>query len=114
MINQKLLEIGNKLNISANEIKNIQKGYITSKILYPIITIIIAIITFILGYFIGHSTCSSGDVYPYISGAFSPLGIKQGKKSKIATLLIAAIGILLAFKLSSVFGQAIKYNVYKK
>ena len=113
MINQKLLEIGNKLNISANEIKIIQKGYVTSKILYPIITIIIAIITFILGYFIGHSTCSSGG-YPYISGAFSSLGLKQDKKSKIATLLIAAIGILLAFKLSSVFGQAIKYNVYKK
>jgi len=114
MANQKLLEIGSKLNISSYDIKSIKKWHMTSKILYPIIAAIIAIISFILGYFIGQSTCSSCGGYPYLSGIFSPVGLKQDKKSKIAIILIAAMGFLLAFKLSSVFGQAIKYNVYKK
>ena len=118
MENNKLQEIGDKLNVSNQEIKEIRKRNrrsLGNRILYIVISALIAAITFILGFFAGQGTCPSTGGYPYTSALFAPAVITNQKRgSKIAVLLIAAAGFLLAFKMSPVFGQAIKYGVYEK
>ncbi|MEM5855116.1 MAG: hypothetical protein QW472_02225 [Candidatus Aenigmatarchaeota archaeon] len=114
---QKLQEIGQKLNITDEDIKNIKKAGLTNKILYWITTAIIAIISFIIGFFAGKVTCPStgGGGYPYAAGLVIPNTlISKKRNSKIAILLLSVIVFLVAIKLSPAFGQAIKYNVYKR
>ena len=53
---KELQEVGNKLNVSSQDIENIRKKTSRSRIWYIIISAVIAILSFILGYFIGRST----------------------------------------------------------
>ena len=118
MENNKLQEIGDKLNVSSQEIKDIRKKNrrnLGNRIQYIIISALIAVISFILGFFTGQGTCPFTGSYPYTSALFAPAAITNQKRgSKIAVALIAATGFLLAFKMSPVFGQAIKYGVYEE
>ena len=120
MYNEKLVQIGSKLNVSAQEIKGVQRGYFVSKMKYYIATGIVGILTFVLGFFAGRGTCPETDIglgggYPYAAGLFVPAAM-SGKKnlSKIVVTLISVIGFVTVVKAASVFGQAIEYGVYKK
>lgn len=117
MDNQKLKEIGKKLDISEQDIRGLRKKGIARYILYWIIGIIVAILSFLVGFFIGRGTCPSvsGGGYPFAAGIVIPSMISSKKKStKIAVLLISAVAFLVALKGMPVFGQAIKYNVYRR
>jgi len=117
MMNQKLKEIGQKLGVSEKDIRGMGKKGIARNILYWIIGIIVAILSFVAGFFVGKGTCpvEGGGGYPFAAGVVIP-GMLSGKKKsiKIAVLLISAIAFLVALKAAPVFGQAIKYNVYKR
>lgn len=120
MINDKLQAIGSKLNVSTQDIKSIQKTHRFSNLKYYIATAIIAILTFILGFFAGQGTCPASSVspgagYPFAGGLFT-LGASGSKKraSKIAIILLSAIAFFIALKTFPVFGQAMDYDVYAK
>jgi len=116
-MNQKLKEIGEKLGISEQDIGRLGKKGIVRNILYWIIGIIIAILSFIAGFFVGRGTCPSAGSggYPFATGMVIPSMLSGKKKNtKIAVLLISAIAFLVALKVPPIFGQAIKYNVYKR
>jgi uncharacterized membrane protein len=120
MDNQALQKIGKELNISDKDIKDIRKAGFTSKILYWIITAIIAIISFIIGFLVGRGTLipSGGGPsggYPFAGGLVIPSALSGKKRSsKIAILLTSATAFLIAIKVYPVFGQATLYNVYRK
>jgi hypothetical protein len=141
MVNKKLQEIGKKLDITDKDIRNIGKVGFTTKIVYWIVTAIIAVISYIIGFFVGKGTCPSTGVvttttsiatttttiatttstttttigYPYAAGLMIPsiLAVKK-RSSKIAILLVSAVAFLIAIKIYPIFGQAIMYNVYKR
>lgn len=116
-MNQKLKEIGQKLGVSEEDIKGFRKRGIARNILYWIIGIIVAILSFVVGFLVGKGTCrvESGGGYPFAAGIVIPGMLSSKKKStKIAALLISVIAFLVALKAAPVFGQSIKYNVYKR
>ncbi|MFH1127110.1 MAG: hypothetical protein ABIG84_01995 [archaeon] len=116
MMNQKLQEIGNKLAVSEHDIKTIQKTHTLSNIKYYITAVIIATLAFILGFFAGQGTCPASPAgYPF-AGGLTALGASGSQKrtTKLAGLLLAAIGFFIALKTTPIFGQAIDYNVYSK
>jgi hypothetical protein len=119
MVNKKLRSVGEKLNVSEKDIKNIKKAGFLNKIWYWIIAVLIAIITFIIGFFVGKANCpaSTGGLppgYPYASAIIAlPALYSKKKSSKIFLLLVSTLAFLIALK-TPVFGQAILYNVYKK
>jgi len=141
VVNQKLREIGQKLNITDKDIRNIGRTGFTTKILYWIMTTIIALVSYIVGFFVGKGTCPSGGVtttipttttsivtttttiatttttvgYPYAASLLIPsiLTVKK-RSSKIAILFLSTIAFLITIKACPVFGQAIMYNVYKR
>jgi len=114
-MSQKLHEIGQKLNITESDIRDLGRAGLTNKILYWIITVIIAIITFVIGFFMGQSTCTSpGGGYPYAGSVIPSLLANKKKSSRVAILLFSAIAFLIAMRAYPAFGQAIKYNVYRR
>jgi hypothetical protein len=143
MVNQKLQEIGQELDLTDRDIRDIRNAGYTSRMLHWIITPLIAVLSFITGFFLGEGTCppvgsvssttttsiatststtivdtttTIGGGYPFAVGLVIPaaLAAKKSKGSKIAVLLISTITFLIAIKTYPVFGQAIDYNVYKK
>ena len=115
MTEEKLKEIGQKLGVTEKDIRKLRRKGISRNLLYWIIGILVAILSFLAGFFIGRGTCppAGGGGYPFAAAVIP--GIASGKKkSRVAILLISAIAFLLALKGTPVFGQAIKYNVYKR
>jgi hypothetical protein len=114
MVN-KIVKISKELGVNEKDIIQIKKknGFV-NKLIYWIISAIIAIISFILGYFVGKSSClnhiSAG--YPFASGLVISSALKEKGKPKIMLLLLSTLAFLFAIKAHPVFGQAIKYNVY--
>ena len=101
MVNEKLEGIGNKLNISKDDIKRIKKERRRNRIKYIVSTAAISILTFILGIFAGISIrmFAGAYVYPFNQMSLAPVLITDRKpKSKIAILLVSAIGFLLVLK----------------
>jgi tetrahydromethanopterin S-methyltransferase subunit G len=140
-MNKKLQEIGKKLNITEKDIQRIQKGLISRKILGIIVGVAIAILAFILwllwkketgptspspGYPFSHPetptptppttpTPPPGGGYPFVPPAIMGGYLFTKKKnSKVVAFLISAVDFLSSLIAYPVFGQAIKYNVYKK
>ncbi len=113
MVNQKLQEIGQKLDVSEKDIKDLGKTDFKSRILYWIITAAIAILSFILGFFAGKGSCPpAGGGYPFSMGLVPVAFSGKGKNFKISVLLVSVIAFLVALNAVPVFGQAIDYNVY--
>lgn len=122
MINQKLQQIGSKLNISKRDISGIQKERIKGKFLYPIIGAVIVICSTVAGFFIGKANpgCINCDGYPFAAaGLIATAGASKKKKfflvTVIATILLSVIGFVAAYKTGqNMFGLAIMYNVYRR
>ncbi len=95
-----------------------------------LIHIAIAVILFLIGFFVGGGgatcpTCAecppcppdgNGGGYPYAAAVILPqmLDSKKSKKTKLAIVLGSALAFFIAMKAAPVFGQAILYNVYEK
>ena len=117
MVNEKLQRIGKKLNVLNKDIKSISKKGIARNILYWIIGVLVAILSFILGFFVGKTKCPSlySAGYPFAMALAIPSVLNNKKKSnKIVALLISAMIFLVALKSVPAFGEAILYNVYKR
>ncbi len=114
-MNRKLREIGSRLDVTGRDIRGMGKAGFIGRLLPWIITAIIALLSLILGFFVGRGTCPpAGGGYPY-SAALIPVALTDRKKnSRMAILLISAIAFLMALNTTPVFGQAIKYNVYRR
>lgn len=139
-MNKKLQEIGKKLNITEKDIQRIQKGFISKKILVVIVGVAITILAFIVWLIWRKETGPTpppgypfrppetptptppttptpppGGGYPFAPPAI--IGgylLTKKKNSKVAGFLISAITFLSSVIAHPVFGQAIRYNVYKK
>jgi len=137
-MNQKLKEIGEKLNLKEKDIWRIQKGFISKKVLGIIVGIAIAILAFILwlilrrqtglkpstpppstplppGYPYTPQPPKPGEGYPFVPPAM--IGgylLTKKRNSKVAGFLVSAIVFLSSLMPYPAFGQAIMYNVYKK
>ncbi len=115
LVNDKLQEIGSKLDVSGQDIKGIQKSHTLSKLKYSIATAVVGILALVIGFFAGRGSCpetiGSGGGYPFAGGLFALGGEKR--VSKIAALMLMAIGFVVAIKTVPAFSQAILYNVYR-
>ncbi len=116
MVNEKLGLIGDELNISKADIQRIQKANTKNNFLYWVLSAIIALLSLILGFFVGKGTCSSagGGGYPFSMGLVPVALTGKEKNSKVVVLLVSVIAFLVALNAVPVFGQAIEYNVYKR
>ncbi|MFH1127109.1 MAG: hypothetical protein ABIG84_01990 [archaeon] len=122
LINEKILQIGSKLNISAQDIKDIQNHNTKNSILSPITGGIIAILSTILGFFIGMTTagCTNCNGYPFASAGLASTAQKTGSKkyltpAVIITALVSIMGFAVAYSVAqNMFGYGIMYDVYKK
>ncbi len=122
MYNDKLVQIGSMLNVSGEEIKDIQSQYRQDKILSPIKGGIIVILSTTVGFVIGASTagCYNCDGYPFASAGLASVAQQsQGGKylvpSVAITGIVSVIGFIIAYSLAQVmFGYAIMYNAYRK
>lgn len=117
-MNEKLQEIGNKLNVSKQDLRNIQKERIKGKFVYPIIGAVIVVCSTILGFFMGKANagCTNCEGYPYgVVGAISSVASKKKRfflTTAIITVLLSVIGFATAYKTGqNMFGYAIMYNV---
>lgn len=130
MNNDKLQEIGAKLNINENDLKGIKKEKQKDKSLYPITGAIISILSILLGYLLGKNaepklvSEKTGKTYPYSKICFGiPLAfgfsstlvglilalkiIKSRTKYKklilttiVVTLIASILGFIIAFKMA--------------
>ncbi len=136
----KLEEIGNKLDVSSDDIKGIKKQKQKMNILYPIISLIMIVVSGLLGY-VARRFRLIGGTYPFervmcastyfvggslitagILAAYSSKKAKQTKKgSKTAFIFITAILAIVAFIASYIiteqatyYNTGALYNVYSK
>ena len=112
MVNEKLQSIGQKLNISGQDIKNIQKAAIKEKIVrfffHPILRVVLSILTFIVGISLGRARAL--EVYPFAAAvglAITP----EEKKSILMPIITFIAGYLVG---RTFFSVAIMYNVYSR
>ncbi|KYK24243.1 hypothetical protein AYK26_06925 [Euryarchaeota archaeon SM23-78] len=117
MVNKKLQEMGNDLNVSKEDIQNIQKTSFKEKLIsffvHPALRAVLAILTFILGISLGGG-CINCDGYPFAAAVGTNI-IKSRKKSIIYSILIPVITFIAGYLVGMIFfGYAIKYNVYKR
>lgn len=126
MNNRKLYEIGEKLEITEDEINEIKKERLKSKLIYPFTIangVIITIISYVLGYNKGKNkptqlvSADTGKTYPfceygfsyfpnlyYVIGGATGLGAliavskSKHKKFLIGSIIVTVIGSILAFK----------------
>jgi hypothetical protein len=142
-MNKKLRGIGEQLDLTDRDIRDIRNAGYTNRMLHWIITPLITVLSFITGFFLGKGACppvesassttttpiatststtildtatTIGGGYPFAVGLVIPVALaaKKSKGSKIAVLLISTITFLIAIKSYPVFGEAIKYNVYNR
>ena len=121
-MNQKLQEVGSKLNVSKEDIRNIQKEKIKGKFLYPVIGLIIVVFSTIVGFFMGKANpvyIKDYGGYPFAAGLIAATRTSKKKKfflaTIIATILLSVIGFVAAYRAGQeTFGVAILYNVYER
>lgn len=121
-MNRKLQEIGNKLNVSKQDVENIQKERMRRKFLYPIVGAAIVICSTIAGFFLGvaNPVCINCEGYPYGAAVIPSVAVSSKKKrfiliTAITTALLSVIGFATAYKTAqNMFSYAIMYSVYKR
>ena len=122
MANKKLQKIGEKLDVSEQEIESIQKENNKWKFIYPIAGAVIVVCSTILGFFVGKANggCTNCASYPFaVVGALSASSVSKKKRffliTMIITILLSVIGFAAGYKTGQpMFSYAIKYNVYKR
>ncbi len=111
-MNQKLQEIGGKLDVTQEDISGMKRAGLKSRVRYWVVSAAIAILSFILGFFLGKGSCPpAGGGYPFYMGLV-PAALPGKNLNKIAVLLVSVIVFLVALNVVPVFGQSVKYGVY--
>jgi len=121
-MNEKLQEIGSKLDLTARDIKIVKNAGAKEKLervlLHPISTLIISILTFIAGFKLGEIYSEVSGPYPYMRSGFGLAGIPAiGKKSLIFRIVVPVLAFVAGFyiaKETKNFGVAVLYNVFYK
>jgi hypothetical protein len=118
MTNKMLKSIGQKLNISDQEIKSIQNTAVKEKLvklfIHPILIGILSILTFIFGISLGGG-CTNCAGYPFHAAA--GLAVIPEKRKGLTTyrLVIPIITFIAGYLVGrTFFSYAIMYNVYKR
>lgn len=131
MNNEKLKEIGGRLDISEEDLKNIKIEKQKFNLIYPIIGVIVAICSTILGYLLGKNTepklvnAETGKTYPYSLFSFAILiatiNLRKNSNRKviiisiILTAIISIIGFVSAYNSAQpieYYHGTIKYGVH--
>ncbi|MEM5855115.1 MAG: hypothetical protein QW472_02220 [Candidatus Aenigmatarchaeota archaeon] len=118
IVNEKLQSIFQKLNVSDQDIRNIQniatKEKLVRFLIHPILIVILSVLTFMLGISSGDG-CTNCAGYPF-PGIVEPALIpERGKKSAIYRLFIPVVTFILGYLVGrTFFGYVRMYNVYKK
>ena len=127
MVNEKLQSIGQKLNVSGQDIKNIQNTAIKEKltrffihpILRAVLLLILSILTFIVGISLGGG-CTNCVGYPYYAATGLAITPRKRKGSipivtVIAGLLIPIVTFMTGYLVGrTFFSYAIMYSIYKR
>ena len=121
-MNEKLQEIGSKLDVTHKDIKIVKNVATKEKLekifLHPISTLIISILTFIAGFKLGEIYSEVSGPYPYMRSGFGLAGIStMGKKSLIFRIVIPILAFVAGFyiaKETQNFGVAVLYNAFYK
>jgi len=121
MTNKKLQQVGEELGVSEKDIANVRRQRLKSKLLYPIIGVIIVLGSSGIGFWAGTAnpivTHPSG--YPFVA---SSLGLMAGLKRKkgvfiLVTILLSVVGAVAAYKGGQhyfAYHEAIEYNVFSR
>jgi len=117
-MNQKLQEVGNKLNVSKEDIRNIQNTSFKERLvrifIHPSLRLILAILTFILGVSLGGG-CTNCAGYPYAAAITTTAIPEKRKKSIIYSILLPIITLVAGYLVGrEFFSYAILYNVYRR
>ncbi|MEW5760269.1 MAG: hypothetical protein AB1779_05850 [Candidatus Thermoplasmatota archaeon] len=116
MQNEKLIAIGNKLDVSPDDIEKIKKERRKWMFLYPIIGAIVIICSTVIGYIMGRSgpkklvSSETGEVYPFAISTFAMVAMAATDKTEKRHALITLITILLTLVLS-IIGYATAYDM---
>ena len=123
MNNEKLAEIGSRLDVSETDMDGIRKRYRLTKIIAPIVGGLVAIFSAIFGYMAGNNDAGTdaandagailvnsetGEVYPYmipvflgVVGGMSASGLRRRTKLVIiASMILTAILTILGYMLA--------------
>lgn len=134
MNNEKLQKIGNKLNVSEKDLKELKKEKLKSKYLYPITEAFIAGCSTILGYFAGKNAEPRTKIsfYPAITTSFTIIpGMISNQKGKLKfkknvithitfIVFISLFGFLIAYRIAQpeaeaeIYHRGALYDVYSK
>lgn len=117
-MNQKLREIGSKLNVSNEDIRNIQNTSFGERLvrifIHPALRLILAILTFILGVSLGGG-CTNCAGYPYAAAVTATAIPEKKKKSIVYSILLPIITLIAGYLIGKqFFSYAILYNVYRR
>ena len=127
MNNNKLNEIGEKLDISKKDIKKIKKEKQKRKIQFKINHIILYFLSIFFCFFCGINGFPLGNSYPFINTSFTIIAgfsivrskdKKFLKVNKILTIILSIIGFLIGFgmgqKVNELYSSVAEYGVYIK
>ena len=93
-----LAEADKKLEIKDEDIKAIRRSRDPSWVLRGLISLAVAILSFLVGYVIGRVNDTGGSVYPF--GAALMASATVGHRKRIPILFIALLAVLSIFSLS--------------
>lgn len=93
-----LAEAEQMLEIKDEDIKAIRRSRDSSWVLRGLISLAVAILSFLVGYVIGRASDSGGSSYPY--GAALLASATVGHRKRIPFLFIALLAVLSVFSLS--------------
>ncbi len=118
MVNQRLKSVGEKLNVSEDDIKDIKNNSIREKLtrffIHPVLRVILAILTFIIGVSLSGG-CANCAGYPYAATTAVAIVPQKGKRAIISSLLIPIATLIAGYLIGKMFfSYAIRYNVYKR
>ena len=114
------MEIGSRLNVSENDVRNLRKERIKGKFLYLIAGLIVSGFSAIAGFLMGKANhvCVNCEGYPFAAGLAVTGTLKKRKfflATTAATLLLSVIGFMVAYRIGqNMFGVAIEYSVYRR
>jgi len=119
MYNEKLVQIGNKLNVTKKDIRNIKRRQGKDKLLFPVSRSVIAMLSGVVGFIVGSSLVSA-QAYPYAVGGFASVAQKQKKTNYLLYAIIAAVMAIVGFLVYyykaqyQIHGVVPGYGVYSK
>ena len=114
----KIEEIGHRLGLTDDDVNNLKKERRKWAFFFGIGSIILAILAFIIGLFLGlamrdsSSGSSGGSSYPYAVSGIALTGSSRFGMRKVHIPLLALLGFLTGISQPVFGGEAIDYGVF--